>query len=102
MLTRGERDGGRCSNTLEEQSANTYVTAKVDGIARSTAGASMCPGRGRSIHGITCMLYETTANFRFATAQVRSALAVVNDAGTIKLRGGKAASCRASPESTVP
>lgn len=29
------------------------------------------------------MLYETTANFRFATAQVRSALAVVNDAGTI-------------------
>lgn len=28
------------------------------------------------------MLYETTANFRFATAQVRSALAV-NDAGTI-------------------
>lgn len=73
---------------LEEQSANTYVTAKVDGIARSTAGASMCPGRGRSIHGITCMLYETTANFRFATAQVRSALAVVNDAGTIKLWGG--------------
>lgn len=34
------------------------------------------------------MLYETTANFRFATAQVRSALAVVNDAGTIKLWGG--------------
>lgn len=48
------------------------------------------------------MLYETTANFRFATAQVRSALAVVNDAGTIKLWGGKAASCRVSPESTVP
>lgn len=45
---------------------------------------------------------ETTANFRFATAQVRSALAVVNDAGTIKLWGGKAASCRVSPESTVP
>lgn len=100
MLTRGERDGGRCSNTLEEQSANTYVTAKVDGIARSTAGASMCPGRGKSIHGITCMLYETTANFRFATAQVRSALAVVM---LVQFQwGGKAASCRVSPESTVP
>lgn len=100
MLTRGERDGGRCSNTLEEQSANTYVTAKVDGIARSTAGASMCPGRGKSIHGITCMLYETTANFRFATAQVRSALAVVM---LVQFQwGGKAASCRVSPESAVP
>lgn len=60
----------------------------------------MCPGRGKSIHGITGMLYETAANFRFATAQVRSALAVVM---LVQFQwGGKAASCRVSPESTVP